>query len=90
MQLAPLPLPRPPRPTRAIPWGEVWAGLTWDLRALLLGVVVVLAAGVAWLFVPRAQAPIVPVLGVIAPAPSPAPTPTPKPPGAPKRRWLPW
>jgi hypothetical protein len=88
----PLPLTRPRRRSRGldIRWRDVWADLTWDLRALVIGIVVILLAGVGWVFVPRTEAPIVPVLGVLAPAPSPSPSPTPKPPAKAKRRWWPW
>ena len=98
VQLAPLPLARPlpmTRPRRRTPsvgiaWGEIWSDLTWDLRALVIGIVVVFVAGMAWLVVPRKEAPIVPVLGIVAPAPTPPPKPTPKPQAKSKRRWLPW
>jgi len=61
--------------------------LSWDLKALLVGIVVVIALGVASLFWPRKPENIVPVLGYAnTRPPSPAPSPTPKPKG-----WkLPW
>jgi hypothetical protein len=68
-------------------WLPAWSSLTWDLKALViaLGLVVVLAAVV--LFLPHKPERVVPVLGYTDRAPS---TPTPSPVVPPKRWKLPW
>lgn len=75
-----------PRRGRGLGLRQIWNDFTWDLKALAIGVVVVSLLGLAWLFVPRKEEPIAPVLGIVAPAPSPSPSPTPKA----KRWWWPW
>ena len=60
--------------------------LTWDLKALLIGIVVVLLVGLVRLFWPGQAEPIVPVLGYVDATPRPGPTPTP----TPKGFRLPW
>lgn len=81
-----------PRRGLGLDWGAIWRDLTWDMKALAIGVLLVAVLGLVWLFVPRRPERIVPVLGIVAPAPSPSPTPkpTPRPTAKPKRRWLPW
>jgi hypothetical protein len=58
-----------------------------DVKALLVGMVIVVLAGVGWLaFGPRPK-PIPPVLGVVDPGPPAAPKPTPRPTPAFKLPW---
>jgi hypothetical protein len=60
--------------------------LTWDLKALLIGIALVLLLGVVRLFWPGEPERIVPVLGHVDATPRPGPTPTPK-----SKGWkLPW
>ena len=80
----PSPGPRPRR--RAFPWREIWKDLTWDLKALALGVALVAILGLVWLLVPHKAEPIVPVLGIVAPAPTSPPSPTSTPASRPKGR----
>jgi hypothetical protein len=60
--------------------------LTWDLKALLIGLVLVSLLGLVRLFWPGQPTPVVPLLGHLDIRPSPTPTPTPK-----GKGWkLPW
>jgi hypothetical protein len=60
--------------------------LSWDLKALLIGIVLVVLLGLVRLFWPGKPEVIVPVLGHVDATPRPLPKPTPKP-----RGWkLPW
>jgi hypothetical protein len=60
--------------------------LTWDLKALLIGLVLVALLGIVRLFWPSQPERIVPVLGHVDATPKPLPTPTPK-----AKGWkLPW
>jgi hypothetical protein len=60
--------------------------LTWDLKALLIGMALVALLGLVRLFWPARPEPIVPLLGHIDATPPPTPKPTPRPKG-----WkLPW
>ncbi len=52
--------------------------LTWDLKALLIGIALVALVGLVRLFWPGRPEPIVPVLGYVDATPRPLPTPTPK------------
>ena len=73
---------RPARRARGIRLGP----LTWDLKALLIGLVLVALLGIVRLFWPSAPDRIVPVLGHVDATPKPVATPTPKSAG-----WkLPW
>jgi hypothetical protein len=80
-----VPRPRPRRPGRAFRIGP----LSWDLKALLVGIVVVILLGIASLFWPREPERIVPVLGYVNPRP-PSPSPSAKPTPSPKGWKLPW
>ncbi len=87
-----------PAPALAVrfSWRSTWKELSWDLKALAIGFVVVTLLGLVWLVLPHKEEPIVPVLGIVVPAPSPSPTPKPTPRPAPtpspkpRGRWLPW
>jgi len=68
-----------PRPVPRTP-------LTWDLKALIIGLVVVFILAIAWMFVPWRPSPIVPVLGVQVPAPPGKATPRPSTPRPPTPR----
>jgi hypothetical protein len=60
--------------------------LTWDLKALLIGIALVALLGLVRLFWPSQPAAVVPLLGHLDAPRSPAPTPTPK-----AQPWkLPW
>lgn len=77
---------------RATPRGP----LPWEVKAAIVGLVVVVLLAVVWLFLPARPAPIHPVLGFSEPVskPSPVASPTSRPkPGAspsPKSRWKLW
>ena len=78
----PSPKPRARRTGPPIRWGA----LGWDIKALLIGIVVVALLGLVRLFWPSEPERIVPVLGHVDAPRSPTPPPTPKPKG-----WkLPW
>jgi hypothetical protein len=66
--------PRRPRRGPPIRLGP----LTWDLKALLIGIALVALLGLVRLFWPGTPTPIVPVLGYVDSPPRPGPTPTPK------------
>ena len=85
-QPAPPAPPSPPTRPRGpgFPWRDTWKDLTWDLKALAIGVVLVAILGLAWLLVSHKPEPIVPVLGIVVPAPTPTPTPTTTPGSKPK------
>jgi hypothetical protein len=60
--------------------------LTWDLKALLIGLALVALLGIVRLFWPSQPQTIVPILGHLDATPRPTPPPSPKPKG-----WkLPW
>jgi hypothetical protein len=86
------PATRPPVPA---PYRFSWRSLPRDIKLMAIGLVVVLLAGLGWLFVPRRANPITPLLGWSEPTsprkvvpPTPRPTPTPV--GKKKKGWLPW
>ena len=84
-QSAAVPSPGSPRTARKGP--PIRLGpLTWDLKALLIGLALVALLGLVRLFWPERPDPILPVLGHVDATPPPVPKPTPKPKG-----WkLPW
>jgi hypothetical protein len=60
--------------------------LTWDLKALLIGIVLAAVLGIVRLFWPSEPPRVVPVLGHVDATPPPAPSPSPK-----SKGWkLPW
>ena len=77
-----------PRPRRAGP-SLRWGTLGRDIRALVVGIVVVTLLGLLSLFWPRRPQPLLPLLGHVDATPAPTPKPAPKPPPKP-RSWLPW
>ncbi|HSD26417.1 MAG TPA: hypothetical protein VLL75_03890 [Vicinamibacteria bacterium] len=77
-----------PRPRRTGP-SLRWGALGRDIKALLVGIVVVTLLGLLSLLWPGRPQPLVPLLGHVDATPAPAPTPTPRPTPRP-RSWLPW
>jgi hypothetical protein len=77
--------------------GEAARGpLPWQVKAALVGLVVVVLAGVVWALLPAKPPPIHPVLGysepVSKPSPKASPSPSPRPNASPspKSRWKLW
>jgi hypothetical protein len=71
---------RPASPRRAGGRAEVVAAMTGDVKALVVGFVLVLAAGLGWLVLGPSRTPSThPVLGWVDQGPPPAPTPSPRP-----------
>jgi hypothetical protein len=62
----------------------------WDVKALVIGMGLVLVLGVAWLFRPYRPDPIFPILGYNVNAPVATPTPPPPRPVPRPRFKLPW
>ena len=58
-----------------------WRSLPRDIKMLAISFIVVMLAGIAWLFTPWRPKPIAPLLGWSEPtaAPTPRPTATPRP-----------
>jgi hypothetical protein len=81
------PVGRVARPRARLPGPPLRIGpLSWDMKALLIGIAVVAVLGLVRLFWPSKPDRVVPVLGYVNPAPKPTPRPTPTPTG-----WkLPW
>jgi hypothetical protein len=93
------------RPRPASPYRFSWASLPGEIKLMVVGLGLVLLAGIAFLvFVPSRPQPIVPLLGWSEPTssrPKPSPTaapragrrarnPSPSPSPEPKKGWLPW
>jgi hypothetical protein len=84
---------RPPVPSQ---YQLTWRNLPRDVKFMAVGLVVILLAGLGFLFVPYRQKPIAPLLGWSEPTsprkpvPTPSPTPSPESKKKKKKGWLPW
>ena len=90
--------PTPPLGTMATPavplpaqYRFSWRALPRDVKLIAVGLVLVLLAGIGWLFVPWRPKPIVPLLGwsELTPSkrrPTPPPRKSPEPPPSPSRQ----
>jgi hypothetical protein len=75
-----------PKPRARLPGPAFrWAALGRDIKALIIGIVIVALLGLVRLFWPGQPERIVPVLGHVDATPTPTLKPTPKP-----KSWLPW
>jgi len=86
-EAAAAPVPRVARRAAGSEPRLTWGSLPGDVRALVVGIAIVMLAGMGWLLFGPAPAPIAPVLGYVDAGPPPAPRPTPRPTPAFKLPW---
>lgn len=71
---------RPPRRTRPVSPGRLFAALPLDIKALVVGSALVLVAGLGWMaFGPQRHTPTPALLGRVDPGPPPVAKPRPSP-----------